>query len=252
MLFEEFDTNKILIPKHKSKVVTDKINEYFQEKEIENELNAITEEYTEKSLINDQEDMYTQSFNRKNTIKRNINETVMYAKSIKEEILKDYLASMILESIPLDKDYKDEKEIEIIKKINESIIVRLKGITKDSDLKERLEMIKEDNSDFLIFGIDNLSTKILETISNEKKITKQKLALKEDNKYYDLKETTLFRKILEKNTRFINEEKKDNEIINNEVFAETIIDYSILEGMNTFKLVKFNKKNIKNILKYVD
>ena len=268
--FKEID----ILPSHRTKKkIVDNINNYFEEKKIDNEMEELIEHAEEKYLLDEHSLEMNKAINSKYSKKNKFLDNDIYRKNLRNKLFTEAYSVIIMESLPIDDRYKAvnaknildkcstvldgiEEEIQlkedsIFSSIMDSICTRTINIEKDDDNLDRiLEEIDMDIFDYKFYGSREFKKVIQETINNEIKISKFRENLNEDSKY-DLKEKTLFRTILEKNSKTINEFTEEVNGIDDGIFKDSIIDYAIIESFNFFKLIDFkNKLKLRHMLKY--
>lgn len=96
--------------------------------------------------------------------------------------------------------------------------------------------------------------KVVQAVQNEGLISRAKAEAKKNNQYFS-EEKSLYHSLVEHSYRqYLNEsldhsmEKRDLQDLAN---AEALINYTIMEALNTSKLVKFDYKKIRDATKYI-
>ena len=271
------DSSELLAPHRNKKrqLVNENIAKFYEDKEIDSELNTLIESSENENNKFNTEKFITETYNTKNSKHKKIQEKEFFRKNLQQNLFNECYSIIILESLPLSDSYKTKNAQSILNKCSsflngissdiklneESIFYSISDIinTKTNNLNEEdnidalLEEINEEIFDYKFYGSREFKKCIEETINNEIKISELKQNLNEESKYkYDLREKTLFRFIIEKNTTEINEDTNEMNGIDNDIFNESIVDYAILESINFFKVSDINKKDLRNNLKYIN
>lgn len=197
---------------------------------------------------------------------------------IDEMLLGEAFSNIVYKAIPLDESYKEEHKSEIMDKAT-GVILEMKklGILQEgnyvwktyyNDIAEAKPMLKESANDLItvekilseteaivkneLEGIASIvENKILTTIADEKVIAENKIHLMQENRKFN--GSTLFNSINVKNYRmasdkFVDGSKQD---VLEFALAETVIDYTILESLNTLKLAEFKLESVIKAVKHV-
>lgn len=195
-------------------------------------------------------------------------------------MISEAFANLVYDSIPLDENFKEnnknniiEKTCGVFRKLHENgsidegnyawrnyfnIISESTPLLKENanDLIKVEQILKETEENVKHNGktiSKVLEGKILETIKNEKLIANNKVELLQTNKKFT--GNTLFSALLIKNVKDINVGEKyinaPQDKTMDIAFAESIIDYAILEGLNTLELVKFDVDVITHAIKHI-
>jgi hypothetical protein len=193
-------------------------------------------------------------------------------------LLGECFSSVVYNAIPLDESFKEKYKAKITEKAS-GVIIELKeqGVLTEGnhiwknyfgDVMLSKDSLKESADDLItiekIFtetekmvkpilkGISTIvENKIMDTIAKEKTIAKNKVQLMNENRRFD--GNTLFNTINVKNYKnasdtFVDADKSN---VLELALAETIIDFTILESLNTLKLVDFKPEAVMNRVKHL-
>lgn len=208
------------------------------------------------------------------------NVSVMNESKVDMFVSSEAFSNIVYKAIPLDEDYKVEHKNEIFEKAS-GVYKALEenGTIKEGNhvwngyfqnFSETKNALMENANDLiavekvltetenstqgqadLMAGI--VTNKILETISNEKMIAMNRKAIMESNRKFN--GNTLFSAMNVKNYKMFSSDDKFVEVPREKIyditFAETIIDYTILECLNTFDLVTFKTEAVINAVKHI-
>jgi len=248
------------------------IQEYFNDQETEKMVDGLLEETEKEKRLIEQSETINNTFQRKNSNRKRAIENEIYRKKVKNEMIHEVFNIIVYKSIPLDEDYKFSikdkifeltnecfdnifakgliglKEDSVFYPIVESIEFNLKNVettSTEEELNEINESINDAIFDYVFFSSHDIKNKITEAVKVEKELTKYKTECINEGKYFNEKAKSIFRKMLEKNS-LLDEDTQEIKGITDEIFSDTIIDYTILETFNSLKLVDFNMKNFKN------
>lgn len=208
------------------------------------------------------------------------NVSIINESKVDRFVSSEAFANIVYKAIPLDEDYKAEHKNEIVEKasgvykaleengkIQEGNHVWNGYFQKFSETKSTLmenandlitvhkiltetEDSTQGQADLMAGVVIN---KILETISNEKMIAINRRVIMESNRKFN--GNTLFSSINVKNFKMVSSNDNFIELPKEKIyditFAETIIDYAILECLNTFELVSFKTDSVINAVKHI-
>lgn len=208
------------------------------------------------------------------------NVSVMNESKVDMFVSSEAFANIVYKAIPLDEDYKAEHKNEIFEKAS-GVYKALEenGTIKEGNhvwngyfqnFTETKTALMENANDLiavervltetenstqgqadLMAGI--VTNKILETISNEKMIAMNRKAIMQSNRKFN--GNTLFSAMNVRNYKMFSSDDKFVEVPKDKLyditFAETIIDYAILECLNTFDLVSFKTESVINSVKHI-
>ena len=189
---------------------------------------------------------------------------------LRHTLIKETYEAIVYMSLPLDNYYKEDNSEVIKGKINESFstfinsgicnlqetsifVPILENIDyelnlindfsniKQEDINELVESLNEKNFDYVYSTCTILEEHVIDAIGTEKAIALKKNAyLNEGFSEKQYSNNTIFRKIIETNTA-LNESFSGG--LTDDSFAESVLDYTILESFNVLKLIDFKMSN---------
>jgi hypothetical protein len=193
-------------------------------------------------------------------------------------LLGESFSNIVYNSLPLDESFKEKHKAKITEKASQ-LIVELKesGLLTEGnhiwknyfgDVLQSKETLKESADDLitiekvfnetekqvepLVKGISSIvEGKIMDTIAKEKVIAENKVELMNENRRFNgntLFNTINVRNYKNANDTFVDADKKD---VLELALAETIIDFTILESLNTLKLIDFKPESVMNRVKHL-
>lgn len=215
-----------------------------------------------------------------------VGKTIAKEKKKKKEFkLESYMiceafANIVYQAIPLDEDFKEKNRIAITEKASATF----KGLCENGVVKEgnyvwnnyletvceSLPALKENAGDLIevekilqetearvkhsgaiIAGI--IESKVIGTVKDEKILAENREELMKENKKFNGK--SLFNAMSVNNLKMVNSEDKYIELPEDKLLdialAETLVDYTIIESLNTLDLVKFDVDSISKAVKHL-
>jgi len=252
------------------------VEEYFKSKDNE----KIIEEFFNETLKEEDSLLkQTQLIESNNRSKKNrdiILEKEKIKNNIRTSLIKETYNTIVYMGLPLDISFKEEHSEKLKEKINESFNVFINsGICqlqetsilvpilenidyelnliddfsniKQEDINELVESLNEKNFDYIYPTCNILESHVIDAIGTEKAIALKKAAyLNEGFSEKQYSNNTIFRTILETNTNNLNEGFSSG--LTDDSFAESVLDYTILESFNVLKLIDFKMSNYSNKL----
>lgn len=220
---------------------------------------------------------------------RSINEagkSIEHEKTVTNNIkLESYMlgeafANIVYQAIPLDESYKETIKEEINEKASGLILgLQENGVLQEGNyvwnnylehINDVIPSLKENSNDLV--KVESILTetekeikangvaissiienKVLDVIVNERYIANKRESLMESNKKFNGK--TLFNAMSINNLKAVSSSDKYIDLPQDKKldisFAETIIDYTLLETLNTLNLVKFDVDAVTNAVKHI-
>jgi hypothetical protein len=249
----------------KKKAFSDNVSRYFEEMNYDREMNV-------EITVN-----FRNNESKREAIKEEVAITETY-----NSVLPLVFSSLVYRSLPLDEDFKKhnikyiyENSSSVFKTLFESHVLNLDNGTpfqklcddiavafndvqseEESDDITTPELINNtfNNNDFEVNATTNaISDKVVKAISDEKASALLKEKYLKEEKYYD-ETKSLFRYIHESNVRNVidqSDEEMKSDDVNEISMAESILDYTILETLNTCRLVNFDLHKINTVKKFI-
>lgn len=253
-----FDRNDISSKRRRQ--LSENIEKYFEERmEYEKTLNEVHS--NENKVFLEEINMNIMSDRQKevNTI---LNESAVKYNNSVEELFKSFFTETVIDALNIDSELINENRSNIIDKIHgiyeslkeefsyDNILMSDVRIKCDKAIKENLNAFK--TLDLLEEDIRNISLiikeKVAKVLDEESEISDIEIKNEEGN--YDqvvLSSSTLFKELYMENVKSTVSEIESlnestvysNDDIMESSYLETVVDYTILEALNTTRLIEF-------------
>ena len=262
--FKEFDNN---------------IRQFMEEKEYDNQIKlneSISEsDYQKNKFYNFIQESYETK--RRNNQRNMLKEQKEFEK-ILSECIPVLFSSLVYRSLPLDEDFKkhnvkyiyessnqlfkdlvmveaikfDKNNPNIFSEMCEEIAVALSSDPENVTLPKSINYALNTNPEATEKIVKAVSGKVIDAVADEKNIISFKEKRKEEEKYVT-EEKSLFRYLNENNIRKVVKENPDlsKEDVMDLAMSETILDYTLLETINTCNIIKFDLTKVNKVKKFI-
>ena len=263
----------------KFKQFDDNIRNFMEEKDYDNQIKlneSISEsDYQRSKLYNFIQGSHETK--RKDKQRQRLKEEKEF-ENILSECIPVLFSSIVYRSLPLDEDFKkhnvkyiyesssnlfkklvmleaikfDKKNPNIFSEMCEEIAVALSANPEEVTLPKAINYAINSNPEATEKIVKGVSGKVIDAVADEKNIIAFKEKRKEENKYVT-EEKSLFRYLNENNIRNVIKENPD--LSKNDVMdlamSETVLDYTLLETLNTCNIIDFDLTKINKVKKFI-